>query len=100
MTDNVVLAGDGTANGSNGNTGWINFDPMDKGNTSLSIPFSSGLISVVAGHTYAFAAESDINAYMSGDTNPVPEPSTIVLFGSGIAGLYLLRKRSRSPNLA
>jgi hypothetical protein len=40
---------------------------------------------------------SGFNTLDSGPANPIPEPSTWLLFGSGLAGLMLWRKRPSSP---
>jgi hypothetical protein len=48
-----------------------------------------GLIGVSGAGNYAIAVRS-------GDVSAVPEPSTMLLFGSGLAGFGLLRKRFKS----
>ncbi len=37
--------------------------------------------------------EFDGYVYEGGNTNPVPEPSTFLLVGAGVAGVFLLRKK-------
>jgi PEP-CTERM motif len=70
-------------------TGWVAFLAADNGNNNLLSPFTL-TFAPVAGNIYAFAADAYINA-----ADPVPEPSTFVLAGSGILGLFFMRRRSR-----
>jgi len=87
LTDNVVIA--------NGNTGWLQYKSADNSVLNILHPFSSGSVDVIAGHFYEFVAEAGVNGSMPG-VAPVPEPSTIILLSSGLIGMYVLRKRSRS----
>jgi hypothetical protein len=40
---------------------------------------------------------SSLSILDTGENNPVPEPSTFLLFGSAMAGLALYRKKTRKP---
>lgn len=54
---------------------------------------STGLFSVVANHNTWFTQQGDDIIVVDPGTNPVPEPSTMLLLGGGLAGLAFWRKR-------
>lgn len=61
----------------------------------LTIDFTNGFTNT---DTFTFNTDTD-NLLIPGDINPVPEPSTILLFGIGITGLVgYNRKRSSSKS--
>ncbi len=69
-------------------TGWYGYFSPQAGNNTLLVSqlFSAN---VIAGGTYGVESFIDISAAAT-----VPEPGTFVLAGSGLLGLFLLRRRS------
>jgi hypothetical protein len=82
--------------------GWTSFDILTPLTTSLAngdttANFGGGNLGVYAGSGYSFtSAEEGHPAYIEITTSssaPVPEPATMLLFGSGLAGLAAWRRR-------
>lgn len=60
----------------------------NNGEIGLLSPFATATYSTAG--RYAFVVEAGVSA-----TNPVPEPGTFILAGSGLVGLIALRRRNR-----
>jgi hypothetical protein len=63
--------------------------------TSFGDIRGSGQLSIELAPGFTFTSLS--NALLTGAPAPVPEPSTLLLFGAGLAGLYAPRRRPRAP---
>lgn len=58
----------------------------------LKLDFGAGIAS--GSPSFNFSADTD-NLELPGDITPVPEPSTLALFGIGLAGLAFVRRRRK-----
>ncbi len=71
-------------------SGIVPFLAGDNANNNLAYLFSTGTFATLAGNNYAFITDAYITA-----SDPVPEPSTFVLAGSGLLGLFFMRRRAK-----
>ncbi len=79
-------------------TDLVNFTPLDQSNTSLGNSFSALFISmgpqIEIGPVLSFDFQKfDLVLITDVIYHPVPEPSTILLFGSSLSGLVIWRMR-------
>jgi hypothetical protein len=89
------LTGPCTVGGASDNTNFVNF--VD-GATSATVQFNGA---AGAPSTFVFYAfDGTLTSITSGTTTPVPEPSTIALFGAGLVGLLVFRRRSAQATAA
>lgn len=82
---NSVSTGNSIAYGSPGNYSFMNFTPL-----TINSGFVAGLNIlefIIYNHPYQGANPSGFRAELSGTAAPVPEPGTMMLLGSGLAGL-------------
>jgi len=64
---------------------------------TLSFPTSGPVFNLPSGYTVN-SVEGDIvnNAFLGGPAASVPEPSSLVLIGTALLGLYVARRRDKS----
>jgi hypothetical protein len=66
------------------------------------IPFSLTGLLLAAGDTIDFVADGTVGSTdddlvgLSATVSPVPEPSTLAIFGAGLGGLIFIRRRCQS----
>lgn len=87
-----------TAGQTHTDMGWMNnafsFTASD---ISTTLSFHDLSINLTGGNSYGAALDNVIvNASTSASASPVPEPATMLLFGTGIAGLAGLARRKRN----
>lgn len=93
----VAIVGDGTKSVS---SSWIEnpydlFVGMDDGNGDNTIAMAWGLGSLGAGQSWEINFDYALGTDSSGHTDPVPEPTTIILFGTGLIGLAAASRRKK-----
>lgn len=84
-------------------TGTVTFDPYVIGNSALDLPpfvvgdvYGSGIVTMQFTRIYG----SYYPSYVRYEFQPTPEPATLVLLGSGLAGLAARHRRRRSRQRA
>jgi hypothetical protein len=68
-----------------------------------AIDTSTGVVSLVAnvpGYTYGSEGLIEGLAPVASDPSPIPEPCTVLLLGSGLAGLTAFRKKFKTRRIA
>lgn len=78
--------------------GGLSIIPHDKTGDSVRWPSSSGLNATGIGSTITLSGAGNRTYSIAAETTPVPEPSTMVLLGSGFLGLFLFHNRKKSRN--